>query len=423
MAKQPGYKASPDGLRQIQDKLSDRDLFVFCSGDTVKLVSKAFDITTDVARNFITGRKPVSRPIFDDLCQRLGLNPEEIRADSQPPIQSDEPFYGRTKELDRLEEWVTSQICRMITVHGFDGMGKSSLVRELKARKEVTESFKGEIIWESFSYGEPVESLINRLLRQPKLQNSPGDRTPECVRRQFRDRLTQKRYLIVLEQIPDHQTEEYDNHTNWLLELLEYRGAYHSSCILLITSDQRPDGLTRKANSSVVKRWPLTGVDPETGLDILKNSEPNLVIDLAAATELVLLFAGYPSALRCVATFIQEYHEGNVREFLDNPYVPKEIEDTIMSLINDLGQPEKIVLHILKDYGEPISRAQLRDIYEDVEQIPDTRDFTDAIGRLLKRSLIIKDKRPTDYDNSMVFYDLDKVAKQVICRHLHKNIF
>jgi hypothetical protein len=421
MARQPGYKASPDGLRKIHAALRDRRLFVdFCIGDTTRLISKEFEITQDVARNFVTGRKGVNSGIFENLCRRLGLDPEEILATPQPPIQSDEPFYGRTEKLDDLEDYVTNSNCRIVTVHGFDGMGKSSLVRELiKVRKPVNENFKEAIIWESFSYGEPVKILLSRLLRHPKLHNSSGDRDLE---RQFRDRLAQKRYLIVLEQIPDNQTDEYDDHTRWLGELLEYRGGYHASCILLITSYERPNGLTNMANSNVVKRLALVGVDNKTGLAILKNREPNLVIDSAAAAELVHLFDGYPSALKCVATLIQDHHEGNVREFLDNPSIPKQIEKTIMSLVRDLSEPAKMVLHILKDYGEPISRAQLTDIYVDAEHIPDARHFTDAINSLLGRSLIIKDKRPTDYDKSTVFYDLDKVAKQVIYRYLPKNM-
>jgi NB-ARC domain len=420
MARQPGYKASPDGLRQIHNELRKRGLFVdLCIGDTTRRVSKEFDITQDVARNFITGRKGAKREIFESLCQKLGLDPEEIRATRQLPIQSDEPFYGRTEELNKLKDWVESGICRTITVHGFDGMGKSSLVRELiKVRKQENESFP-EVIWETFSYGKPVDSLLSRLLRHLKLHNSSGDLDLE---RQFRDRLTQKRYLIVLEQIPDNQTDEYDDHKRWLRELLKYRGGYHASCILLITSSERPDGMTDEANDKVVKRLPLRGVDPDTGLDILKNREPNLAINPAAAAELVRLFDGYPSALKCVARLVQDHYEGNVREFLDNPSIPKKIEKTIMSLVNDLSEPARIILHILNDYSEPISRARLRELYMNVEQITDASGFTDAIDSLLNRSLIIKDERSTEYDKNTDFFDLDKVAKRVICRYSFINM-
>ena len=38
-------------------------------------------------------------------------------------------FHGRQQELDTLEQWIIQGRCQLITIVGFAGIGKTSLVR------------------------------------------------------------------------------------------------------------------------------------------------------------------------------------------------------------------------------------------------------------------------------------------------------
>jgi hypothetical protein len=414
MARPEGYRASITGKLEILAAIKltvEKAIGKFDghrSMSTQDLVDKR-GISVKVWQNFVEAKRKIDRKTFEDLCKWLGLDWEKVVDEGQILIESDEPFYGRTKELADLEVWVKNPNCRMVTVHGFDGMGKSSLVRKLRER--VSRHFQ-RAEWVPFSYDEPVENTLKYLLQQIDPQNLSVNLSPQQIRMQFRDRLKQQRCLIVLEQLPNKQTGRYEDYTDWLHELLEYHGGYHSSCILLITSYERHDGLTDVANNvEAVKRLHLEGVDNETGLDILRDREPNLLVDLESAAELVKLFEGYPSALRYVSTHIQETHEGNVRKFLKDPSIPKKTEKIIRKLIDNLERPALIILDILKDYAEPIPQSQLREVY--LEQISDVRDFTTAINILLRRSLLVRYEGDTDYGKAF-FYGLGGVTKQVI---------
>jgi NB-ARC domain len=413
-----GYKVSIECKERVYEairlKVEEKlGKFNGCrSRDTEQLVESELTIGLKQWQHFVEASHNINREVFKRICAWLDLPWEEIVASpSEPLVPSDTPFYGRTKELNDLKRWVTNIGCRMVTVHGFDGMGKSSLVRELIKEKPVRESFQ-RCEWEPFSYGDSVESTLLHLLQRLDLQTLPSDLSLEQIKRTFRDRLQQQRYLIVLEQIPDGRTGRYDNYSMLLSELLEPYGKHHSSCILLITSHERHDGLTDVANhSAAVQRLSLTGVDNEAGLDILRNREPNLVIDLEVAAQLVKLFQGYPSALRHVSSHIQDHYEGNVRNFLKDPSIPTKVETIIKRLIDDLESSTRNILDILKDYDEPISQAQLRSAYS--EKNPDIRNFTMEINILLRRSLLVRDEGDTDYGKAY-FYSLEAVTKQVL---------
>ena len=46
-------------------------------------------------------------------------------------------FYGREEELATLEQWVVQERCRVVSVLGMGGMGKSALVTSAMRRMAV----------------------------------------------------------------------------------------------------------------------------------------------------------------------------------------------------------------------------------------------------------------------------------------------
>ncbi len=363
-------------------------------------------------QRFWEGKQNIDRATFKQICQFLGLDWQEIVEPSQNLVRSDlipaDPnFYGRTAELAKLKSWVTNLNCRLVILYGFDGIGKSSLVAKLV--KQVSSSFQ-RVEWKTFSYGDSVESTLGDLLQQLDAESSFSDLNPQQIKERLWVQL-QQRCLIVLEQEQDESTAKFDDYKQLLRKLVQTHGKSHHSCILLITSYEKPDDVTAVADrQDAAKSLRLSGVDVATGVEILKNKDPKLVKDLVAAAELVIRFDGYPLALKLVSSHIRDRYNGDVREFLCNLYVPQSIEDIIKRLIDDLDRPARAILDILKD-AEPMSQPQLHEAC--CEQIPADLDFIRAKDLLERRSLLTRYEGDTE-DGREFLFGLEQVTKHAI---------
>src|SRR6266480_2109758 len=88
---------------------------------------------------------------------------EETSVTAPPP---DAPavtsFYGREWELDLLSEWVVQERCRVVSVLGQGGIGKSALATKVMHR--VAEDFE-VVIWRSLRDVPSCEALLDDCLQ------------------------------------------------------------------------------------------------------------------------------------------------------------------------------------------------------------------------------------------------------------------
>ena len=71
-------------------------------------------------------------------------------------------FYGREWELDLLSEWVVEERCRVVSVLGQGGIGKSALAAQVMHR--VAEGFE-VVIWRSLRDVPTCEALLDSCLQ------------------------------------------------------------------------------------------------------------------------------------------------------------------------------------------------------------------------------------------------------------------
>ena len=413
MSRLPGYRRSPASKLQIEQALESKSLK---PRDDLRVVTALAQADVFIAaktwQRFWEGKQNIDRSTFKQICLFLELNWREIIEQGQNINQSElipaEPdFYGRKLELDRLQTWAENPHCRLIVLYGLDGIGKSSLVAQLI--KQVRGNFH-RIEWKAFSYGDSVELTLIDLLQQLDPKGAFDMLTPQQLHERLWQQL-QQRCLIVLEQVQDHHTAKFDEYKQLLRKLLQTYGKSHQSCILLITSYEKPDDVTAVANHrDAAKSLHLNGVDLATGLEILKNKEPKLVKNVEIATELVRRFGGYPLALKLVSSHIRDRYNGDVQAFINHLYVPQSIEDMIKRSIDDLEQPALTILDILKD-SAPMSQAQLHAACQ--EQIPLDLDFIRAKDILERRSLLTRYEGNTE-DGREFLFGLEEVTKQVL---------
>jgi signal recognition particle GTPase len=139
-----------------------------------RALSEDAGLSLATVSNFLTG-KPVDHASFVELCQRLAINCEEV-AELDVAIRLDEKaegriankhqdwgeaidvslFYGRTEELTTLEQWIVTDRCRLVTVLGMGGMGKTAIAAKVAA--QVQHEFE-YVIWRSLRNAPLLETL------------------------------------------------------------------------------------------------------------------------------------------------------------------------------------------------------------------------------------------------------------------------
>ncbi|WGV23487.1 NB-ARC domain-containing protein [Halotia branconii] len=311
-------------------------------------------------RRFWQGDR-IQREIFIAICQAVGISNWEAIADAvnlnsdiadittpyldwqqAPDIES---FYGRNQQLQQLEQWITSDRCKLITIVGIGGIGKTALVLALTDRMQSQFDF---LIWRSFSTVPSLISLLDSLLSifdQTVVQDiSQG--TAQLIYH-----LQKRRCLLILDGLD--AVENLNNYNQFIQQL----SRNHQSCIL-ITSREQPKAI--EINSTTICCLTLKGLPKTDAVELLK-SRGFTGQELGLST-LIKLYRGNPLALKLVTPLIQSVFVGNVATFLaQNTLV---IGDRLRTILKQqfmqLSDLEKNILYWLAIWQEPITFCRLQ---------------------------------------------------------------
>ncbi|MFB2937225.1 NB-ARC domain-containing protein [Aerosakkonemataceae cyanobacterium BLCC-F154] len=302
-------------------------------------------------------------------------------------------FYGREKELAQLKNWIIQDRCRLVSLLGMGGVGKTTL--SVKLAEQVQDNFK-YLIWRSLHHPPQLAELLASLLKfltpeqdnQFILSDTIAGRTTQLIEC-FRN----SRCLLVLDNLDSllqpctyagifrPEYEEYQEFFQRLGEVL------HQSCVVLTSREKLKDVAAIEGVTLPVRALQLKGLTEVDCQEIIKAK--GVTCSEYEWRLLVNRYAGNPLVLKIVLTTILELFDGKVASFLkQNILVFGGVRELIEEQLNRISAVEKKVLYwlALKQDILLLSAAVVDEMPPGMTKM----ELLETLESLIRRSLIHK---------------------------------
>ena len=297
-------------------------------------------------------------------------------------------FYGREWELNLLIGWILEERCRIVSIVGLGGIGKSAL--SVNVMHQVACNFE-VVIWRSLRDAPPCEVLFEDLVQV--LVPQAQEKLTENLERQQKillKELRRHRVLLVLDNLETileegalegHILVGYEAFRQFLRQLAETE---HQSCVVLTSREKLLDLVPAEGNGAPVRTLRLASLNADACIKLLMERQ----VRGSAENQMHLIdaYAGNPLALKIVAQTIADLFGGEIAAFLDQGDI---IFGDVRALLDEqfarLSPLEQRVLMWLAIMREPSSLDELLSVMV----TPVSRvDLLEALQSLHHRSLI-----------------------------------
>lgn len=330
-------------------------------------------------------------------------------------------FYGRTQELATLEQWIVSDRCRLVTLLGIGGIGKTTL--SVRIAEQIQNEFE-YVVWRSLRNAPLIKDILAQLIQF--LSNQQETQLAETVEgkiSQLIDYLRSSRCLLVLDNFETvlqrgEYTGYYQDGYEGYGELLRRVGETHHQSCLLLTSREKPVGVALLEAEDLPSRLlQLTGLQEPEAQKIIKAK--NLVGSEEDTRKLICCYRGNPLALKIASTSIQYLFESNISKFLhQSTTVFNNIAVVLEQQFNRLSALEEQIMYWLAINREPISYVELQ---EDIIPPISNQKLLSALESLRWRSLIEK-ATPTLIEQTPAGFTQQAVVMEYITEELIEQI-
>ena len=360
-------------------------------------------------------KRDYTRPIstFDDL---------EARRSSPSYDWGEAPdasiFYGRTEELLQLRHWLLGEQCRLVTILGIGGIGKSTLAVRLGLQVQAEFDV---VVWRSLQNAPPVENtlatILPFLLRALQQEMTVPDgfdgklsTLVEC--------LSNHRCLLILDNV---ETILCSNQVGNCRAGYERYGQFfksvaavpHTSCVVLTSREKPRELMPLEGEQTRVRCLQLRGLQTAEGRELFKQ-QGEFIATEPEWESLIWHYGGNPLALKMVASGTRSLYNGRIAPVLEcieqGALVFEEIGDLLECQFQRLSVLEKEVMYWLAINREPVSLAELA---TDIVTASSQRRLPRTIQSLLQRSLIEKSGEHFGLQPVVLEYTTQRLVEQV----------
>ncbi|HEY9650871.1 MAG TPA: NB-ARC domain-containing protein [Coleofasciculaceae cyanobacterium] len=254
-------------------------------------------------RNFRSVLKRRARQLQERIPQpHTSISHPQAWSESLPRC-----FFGRTEELTTLKKWIVQDKCRLVSIIGMAGIGKTALT--VRCAEQIQSEFD-YVIWRSLQHVPPINELLVDWLKV--LSNGQDIDFPKETNSKLSRLITylQKyRCLLVID-----DCELMQSHKDYAQFLQEIGKQPHKSC-LLFTTRQTSSILTFNEKDSLpIRSLTLTGLNLVEAREILRVA--GISCSNSVADQLIERYANNPLALKIIATVIRDLFNRDVTQFL-----------------------------------------------------------------------------------------------------------
>ncbi|MEZ2229798.1 MAG: NB-ARC domain-containing protein [Microcoleus sp.] len=289
-------------------------------------------------------------------------------------------FFDRTSSLHTLTTWILQQNCRLITLTGISGIGKTSLAVQLV--QQIKDEFE-YAVWYTLDEFPTIDKFQSNLIQL--LSNSEKqDLSPTNQKRlPLIKYLQNHRCLIVLDDVHNLFCSS-ESAGKYKPECEEYRSLFkqieklsHQSCLLLIGWEQPREVTQVKNQNTAIRTLQLKGLDIAAAREILRDYG---LAESDNSETLIHRYQGNPLWLKSVATLILELG-GAVTELLPNDTIllPEDLKDVLQQQFDRLSELEKQVISLLARESQPVDRIKL--LENDTIPLPDLANALQSLSR------------------------------------------
>ena len=334
-------------------------------------------------------------------------------------------FYGRVAEQTQLAQWLGQDHCRLVTIIGMGGMGKTALAARLS--KQIVDQFEF-VIWRSLVNAPPLANILQawvKFFNGQQLANWPADLDAQLGL--VFEQLRRLRCLLVLDNVESimqggdragHYRVGYEDYGQLFKRLGE---SDHRSTLLLTSREQPRECARLQADTPRVRSLALTGLDATIGGELL--TQRGLIGPRESTDALVTRYSGNPLALKLVAQTIQDVFDGDIHAFLsDETPIFDDIRDVLDQQFARLSPLERDILLWLAIERVPVAEAYLWPRLTHNLLGPHTkRNFLEAIRSLQRRALLENHNGTFGLQNVVTEYLTDYLVTRVVREFADQN--
>jgi len=304
-------------------------------------------------------------------------------------------FYGREQEITQLTGWILQERCRVVSLLGMGGIGKSALA--VKVMHELAGHFE-IVIFRSLRDAPPCEELLEDCLQvlSPLSQQSPDSKA--SIERRISlllEHLRSMRVLLVLDNLESllvegnvrgHLRPGFEGYGRLLRQAAE---TTHQSCLLLTSREKLAELRPMEGKHAPVRSLRLAGLDALTCEQLL--IERDIIGTPQEQARITEVYAGNPLALKIVAETINDLFGGEISQFLsENLIIFGSITELLGEQFARLSSLEQTVLCWLAIMREPVTIDELMETL--VTPLPRSQ-VLEAVDGLRHRCLIERGQR------------------------------